>query len=718
MINVPTSAPKHSGRRWAARSLTLLAVGLLGCSAWLAGSESGFRWLCAALVQASGERLQIDDAGGRLLGDWHAKSVRWHDAQQDFELAQLALAWTPGELLHGRLVLARVDAASLRIGLSPGSVPLPQSLQLPLPLSVAQLQIGQLTVGASGAALPLAENIDASLVSDGRTYRVERLQARVGLLTLSAEATLAAQRPFALSAKAQLSGSAAGQSFVLDLSGSGPLDRLPVDGVVSAGAKGAASGELQALLTPFAAQPLASLRVRLNGIDPAQLFAGAPQAQLDLDARLAPTDTTALGGSLRVANRQSGALDRQRVPVDALQAQLAWRDDGLDLSAIDVALAGGGVLKGLGRLAGAQLELNLTASRVDARALHGRLLPTQLAGPLHARLGGDRKRLEVDWRDARYALRASASLTPQAVEVERLQLYSGEASLDAQGELALTDDARFTARGRLRKFDAARFVPSAKLPRSVLNATFEASGALHPALELGLRFDLQDSRLGTRPLSGKGRVDLAGGRLRQVDIDLDAAGNRLRAEGAFGRAGDALHLTLAAPKLETLGWPALSGDASATLVVGGSVATPRFSGQLQAARLQLGAWLDVRELSASAQLADGAQGELSGQLRCAACALPAAGISALTLAASATGQRREHQVELRVGLPAEGKTAPRTATVVRRRAVDRERTHERAPERTALARHAQRAAPDAARCGQCGCADADRRTDGAGSSAA
>ncbi|MBS1228487.1 MAG: hypothetical protein H6R17_1764 [Proteobacteria bacterium] len=662
MSKVPTSAPKHAGRRWAARSLILLALfgsALLGGGAWLAGSESGLRWLCAALVRSSGERLQIDDAGGRLLGDWHAKSVRWRDAQQDFEFTQLALAWTPGELLHGRLALARVDAASLRIGLSPGSVPLPDSLQLPLALSVAQLRIGQLTVGASGAALLVAEDIDASLSSDGRTHRVEHLQARLGLLTLSAEATLAAQRPFALSAKAQLAGSAAGQPFALELSGSGPLDRLPVAGVVSAKGAGKASGELQALLTPFAAQPIASLRARLNGIDPAQLVAGAPQAKLDVDARLAPMGekggNTALGGSLRIVNRQSGALDRQRLPVDALQAQLAWRDDGLDLAAIDVALAGGGELKGQGRLAGAQLELNLTASRVDARALHGRLLPTRLAGPLHARLGGDRKQLEVDWRDARYALRASASLTAQAVEVERLQLSSGEASLDVHGELALTDEVRFAAHGRLIKFDAARFMPSAKLPRSVLNASFEASGALHPALELGLRFDLQDSRLGTRPLSGRGRVDLAGSRLRQVDIDLDAAGNRLRAQGAFGRAGDVLQLTLAAPKLETLGWPALSGDANATLVVGGSVAAPEFSGQLQAARLQLGAWLDVRELAADAQLAAGASGALSGQLRCAACALPAAGISALTLAASASGQRRAHQVELRVGLPAEGK---------------------------------------------------------------
>jgi translocation and assembly module TamB len=652
-MNESAPFPESPRRRWAAIALLALALlgGGLACgAAWLVGSESGLRVLCQALERSSGGRLQIEDADGRVLGDWRAAKLRWRDQAQDFELTQLAVSWSPGELLRGRLALARVAASSLRIGVAPGDTPLPRSLQLPLAVSIAQLQLGELRFGADSAALPVAEHIAAAFSGDGDAYRLERLQARVGLLALTGEATLAAQPPFALAAKATLAGDAAGQSFSLELSGHGTLDRLPVDGTVSASGK-AASGELQAQLAPLAAQPLVALRARLRGIDPAQLMAGAPQALLDLDAQLAPVGETAFGGSLRIANRRSGAFDRELLPIDALQAQFAWRDDTLDLSAIDVALAGGGALKGGGRLAGAQLEVDLAAQRVDARALHRRLPTTNFSGPLRATLGGDRQRVDVDWRDARYALRASASRTAQALAVDRLQLSSGDAELDVQGELALTGAARFSARGRLKKFDAARFLPAARLPRSVLNASFAASGALPPALALDLRFDLRDSRLGGRSLSGAGRVELAGNRLRQVDVDLDAAGNRLRAQGAFGRAGDSLQLSLAAPQLAALGWPALSGAASASLVLGGSLAQPELSGQVQAARLQLGPWLDAKDLALDAQLAAGAQGALAGRLRCAACALPAVGIPALALEATAAGLRHEHRTEMRVGLP-------------------------------------------------------------------
>lgn len=659
------SLPKPPRRRWAARALLLVAllgVGLVSGGAWLVVSENGFRVICRGLEQSSAGRLQIDDAGGRLLGDWRVGALRWRDSIDEVELQQLVVSWSPGELLHGRLAVARVEAASLRLDSTPHSpaATLPDSLQLPLRLSVAQLRLGLLSFGKNGSAVPLAENINARLSSDGASYRLERLQANVGKLALAADATLAAQRPFALSARAALSGRALAQPFALELSGSGWLDRLQVAGTLSGvpgeGGKtpsAAASGEVHAQLTPFAAQPFASLRVQLNGIDPAQLVAGAPQALLDIDAQLAPVgdrDGT-LGGQLRVTNRQSGALDRQRLPVDALRTQLAWRGERLDLSAIDIALAGGGALKGQGSLVGAQLDLELAAQRVDARALHRRLLSTRLSGPLRASLGGDLQRLEVDWREARYALIANASRTSQAIVVNRLRIASGEARLDVQGELALTGEARFALQGELKKFDAARFLAAAGLPHSVLNARFEARGARHPALEVALRFALQDSRLGTRALSGKGLLDLSGSRLREVDIDLDAAGNRLRAQGAFGRAGDALQLTLAAPKLEALGWPALSGDARATVSIAGSVAAPEFSGQLQAARLHLAAWLDVSDLALDAQLAAGAQGALSGQLRCAACALPGAGIPALAIEASAAGSRRVHQVDLRVGLP-------------------------------------------------------------------
>jgi translocation and assembly module TamB len=659
---LPPARPRRGRYLLLAAGAVAIAVAALG---WLVGSEGGLRLLCSSLAQISGGRLQIEAPGGRLLGDWHARSLRWHDASSDVEVQQLSVNWSPRELLHGRLLLERVAAASVRIFSAPSAEPAtpPQSLRLPLAVRVEQLTLGRLLLGEAGGAsdnaATLAEAIDAVLDSDGRTHRLERLQARLGQLDLAAAATLAGDQSLALTAHAELKGSALEQPFALQLSGGGPLERLQIDGKIVAGASASkppvASGDVQALLTPFAAQPIAALDLQLRGIDPALLVKDVPQALLDVDARLASRPAaageSAASGSLRVSNRRSGALDRKLLPVDSLQAQVDWQGGRLVFDGLVLALAGGGRLAGQGSFADGRGELKLVAQGVNARALHGRLLPTRLAGPVHAEFGGDSQTLEVDLRDARYAVNARASVTPQAVEVSRLQLATGDARLSAHGQLALAGEQRFSAHGRLQNFDPARFMQTKGLPRSVLNADLEASGALDPALELALHFDLRDSRVGVQRIGGKGDVDLRGARLRKLDVDLDAAGNRLTALGAFGQAGDTLRLKLLAPRLESLGWAAMAGDATANLVVGGSLASPEFSGEWQSNRLRLASLLDVKGLSLDAQLAAGAQGKLAGLLRCIACALPDYGIAPLALELKLDGVRRQHRLDGLVGLP-------------------------------------------------------------------
>ena len=93
--------------------------------------------------------------------------------------------------------------------------------------------------------------------------------------------------------------------------------------------------------------------------------------------------------------------------------------------------------------------------------------------------------------------------------------------------------------------------------------------------QLALTFNLRDSRLGAQKLRG-GVIDLRGQHLRKIDVDLDAAGNRLNA-GAFGRPGDLLRLRLQAPRLETIGLVGLAGDARADIVVGKDGRKPEFS---------------------------------------------------------------------------------------------------------------------------------------------
>ena len=122
---------------------------LIAALAWLGGSESGLRLLCAQLVQLSAGRLQIEAPSGRLLGDWHADSVLWLDAAQVVEVQQLTVSWSPRELLRGQLVLKRIEAASVHIfySASTGPTPRPLSLELPLALRIKQILLGRVTFG-------------------------------------------------------------------------------------------------------------------------------------------------------------------------------------------------------------------------------------------------------------------------------------------------------------------------------------------------------------------------------------------------------------------------------------------------------------------------------------------------------------------------------------------------------------------------------------------
>ena len=688
----PDTPARSRAYRWLGRlaiALLVLVVVLAGALGWLVGSESGLRALSGVLARTTAGRLQLEAPSGRLLDAWSVRALRWNDAGQEVTIEQLAVAWSPAELRHGRLVIERLAAASVRVSVAPGGgssepVALPASLELPLAVDVGQLDIGRFLYGEPGKdAQTLAENISAAFASDGRTHRLEGLQVQLGKLlsapgtsdqapeklALQAQATLTGTRPFVLDAHASLAGTAAGRAFTLDLRGGGSLERLQVDGVAAAqavtptpeqgGADATINGTLQATLTPFATRPLAALRVQMKGIDPALFVDGAPAALLDVDAVLDPgagQDATAAGvdlaGRVTITNRRAGPLDRQLLPVESLQSRLDWVGERLTLSGLSAALTGGGKFDGEGLFATGQLDLELKVTNVDAHALHSSLLPTKLAGPLRASIGDQHKTLDFDLRDNRYALKGRAALDADAIELSGLQLAYEKARVQADGKLELAGDGRFSAQGKLQNFDPARFLQDkTAIPQALLNADFSAEGALRPALALALRFDLKDSRINGQKLAGQGDIDLLGSRVRQAAVDLDLAGNRLTASGAFGEPGDRLRLQVQASKLETLGITDISGDLVADLTIGGSVAQPELSGEATVKRLQLAKLLDVRDASLNAQLGAGAQGTLAGELRCGACALPAAGVPPLALELKADGVRNRHRLTARVDLP-------------------------------------------------------------------
>jgi translocation and assembly module TamB len=223
--------------------------------------------------------------------------------------------------------------ASLRLAnvSSSEATRLPDSLRMPLPVEVEQLRVGRIEVGEyahpDGKAATIAEALEAQLSSDGLLHRLPDLRASVGGLKVVAEASLAAEKPFALTAKAGIEGDAAGRALAFDLAADGRLEELVLQGSARQSTPKrvkASPAKSRQGSRPFAtAHPDAV--IQLSAVDPAAWSDGALQAALDLRADLQPLgDASAgLGGRLTVVNRRPGPVDRQRLPVASLQAGLA-----------------------------------------------------------------------------------------------------------------------------------------------------------------------------------------------------------------------------------------------------------------------------------------------------------------------------------------------------------------------------------------------------------
>ncbi len=334
----------------------------------------------------------------------------------------------------------------------------------------------------------------------------------------------------------------------------------------------------------------------LRDINPADWQAGAPQARLAVTARFDLREDE-IAGPFSITNPLAGPLDRQRLPLESAQGRLAWKNDVLDLSALTLDFAGGGVLKGTGRWSGERLTLDLEARRLDASRLISTLRPTRLAGPMNLSLGAERQRAHLALKDDHFTLQADAEHAGEEISVKRLEIASGDAQLQASGTLRMQSGNVFSATGELRQFDPSRF---ASLPEAKINARFEARGHLEPSPAIDARVELTDSRYAGLPLTGHVRVNIAWPLISQADIALGAGPNRLTAEGSFGRPQDTLTIHIDAPRLPPFG---LDGALRGQLELAGSAAQPRFALNLEVPRLGYRGVGQVSGLSVRANLA-------------------------------------------------------------------------------------------------------------------
>jgi translocation and assembly module TamB len=679
----------------------VLLLALCLAAFWLAGTESGLRFVLSKLPPAVPVSVAPGDVQGRLVGPLRLSNVSVTTPGVQIEAGRIAADWRLLALFAGRLHLDYVEGDAVRIRLTATEDAAPESDEaLPaLPLAVA---IDRLTLH-SGALYrdgePLAEDVELALSGEaaGRRLALERLEltARQGRvagharLSLDPEARWDVDLDWSiatgetpLSGRTRLTGRLAELSVAQELSG---LCRAQASGVITG-----LPGEDASWRADLRLEPLGD-----SGPWPAMLAGAA--AQLEVDGRLA---ASRVAGQLQVPALIAGPVE--------VDAQAGWRDGVARVESLALSFVDGGRLA-----ASARFE-------PDPRRLQAAVSGTGLAWPVAAEApairapaielrvdsAGEALRLDLSGRlqrdglpPADVAMQGRWADSTLAVEQLTVRGLDGALSANGSGELSLADGAArygFDVAAAVRLPDRppvdaavagrgdARGVTLERIDLRGLGGSVRGEGQVEWANDPGLRVGLQvagldpgvlapqwpgdisaavrlqgwpatglELELATLsgdlrgvPLHGRAMAVLAGNELRIDRAELTLAQSRLEASGLVGDALD-LSFALEAPSLADV-HPDAAGRLAARGRVGGTRAAPRLTldadgGDLRWATAELSTATVSAELDLSGADASSFRVLLEG--------LSAAGLqdARLQLEGNGTPARHRARLELRQG---------------------------------------------------------------------
>lgn len=649
---------------------TLVALVFFAAAGWLLLTQSGLERAAALVAWASEDTVRIAGARGRLAGPLAFDQVTVVAGADRYTLHDVAIEWEFLELLHGQLDIQRLRIGRLEFALAESAVStLPADLRLPLAVRVAALEIGILA--AHGKPAPLAEDIAASIESNGATHQLESLTLKSAAGRLTAQGSLAGAAPFALAAELDLATDPG-----LAIAGEPALAvAARADGTLAAiavafdGHGADFSLAVQARLAPFAAHPLTALRLTARGLDPHAFVPTAPRARLALDVDLAPDASGALAGRLRVDNAAAAPLDRDGLPLTQLAANLLleWNAAPRRIKLTDLALkvGAGGTATGSVDLvwpAGEALPqgaANLVVRGLDPAALHGTLLPARLDGRITFAGDSEAQHATLALADGARRIETTLDRRGETLTASRLMLAQGKAEISGSGALALAEPHAWRFVGGLRHIDPAAFVT--RLPRGDINAGFTAEGKLDPHPAGTLRFRFEPSRLAGQTLGGAGDLafsaidrfaDLVaanGKAWLRGTLDLALDDSKLSVRGGWGGPLETLQLALAAPDLarHRALLPDIGGALDLSATLGGFPARPEVTFEARARRLALPDGIGVERLDGAGRL----QGEALSLTLVAAGLRAGATLPHLELAIE--GTRARHRLTAAAALPGE-----------------------------------------------------------------
>lgn len=479
--------------------LTLLAL-LAGLWLWT-GNATSLATTLARFAQylPADQTLMVQGVSGSLREGGHIDTLRWTQGGLSVQAQDVHIGWALRPLWDRELKLIPLTIGHLRVedrrAPAPAQTPQPPAnLQLPLKLDIPFVIETLDWVGPPGLQIT---GLRGNYSFDSTLHKLDVGQVRISSGTYQLKASLQSQAPMALAvtldgevdapvparqqaikvrAHAELSGALADPKAQLQL-------QAALTPELTGSPQTALRATLSAELQPWQVQPLAQATARWQGLNLAALWPQAPTTQLAGSAQVEP-DGAGWQAALQLTNTGSGPWDRQRLPLEKLDARVQFSNGQWALQSL-TAQGAGGALEAQGQFSSAPTDpatapdwrLKGTARGVNPAAVDSRLASVKLNGQFNAHqtpagieFDGDlqpsTRQPATQEADLLRGFKLQSLLTKglwraPTLQLNQLRVQTSDATLDgqltlhtitqaAEGQLALTlPGAKATIRGHL-----------------------------------------------------------------------------------------------------------------------------------------------------------------------------------------------------------------------------------------------------------------------------
>ena len=601
----------------AVAGLLVLLVLVVGGGFWLLGREASLQRIVAEVEKRLDGQLTVDGVRGSLYDHIAFERLVFRSKTQVItaERGSLSYALAPFERRF-TIGTARVAKLTIEIvGQSDEPTVEPDTLEVPAAarldtLRLDDARIDTIAIVQDGKTTTLTgADLRARYATEGGVKRwvVERIGVATPWGDASGRVTLDAARPFAIDGTLLAEGKAGDVPYRAPLVIGGRLADLQIasDFTVSDPKAEMLPGRLEARVLPFREQPIDHARLHVAGISPKRWRDTLPMADLTVDATVVPLERPLAGrapgadpgsspfeAKLTVANALPGPIDKDRIPVVALAAELTGDSASLLVSKLQADLGAAGKVDGHGSYVFANGGTPAFDGRVrdlDLRAIQGSLIASRFAGPIAVRRSDGVLTVDTTLADQGRSVRLRGEMQGDRIRIAEAAVAVGRSRIAAAGTVDLAKDRPFDLAGDVTHLDPHDF---GNFAAADVTAAFKVSGTIGAAATSRapqlFRVDsdvrIAPSRVLGRAVAGTvvgsvtGAIAVGGSavtvrKIAGADVALAFGPNRVTAKGDFGGPGDRLAWSVDAPKLADLD-AAIGGALKGDGFIGGTLDEP------------------------------------------------------------------------------------------------------------------------------------------------